>query len=50
MESIHTPVVNRLFLPRELRPALWREAVLVLCAVFYSGFLTIAIFRLSRFC
>lgn len=46
VESIHTLIVNRLFLPRELRPTLWREAVLVLCAVFYGGFLTIALYRL----
>lgn len=36
--SIHTLVVNRRFLPKELRPALWREAALVLCAVFYASF------------
>jgi hypothetical protein len=44
--SIHTLIVNRTFLPRELRPALWREAVLVLCALFYGGFFAIAISRL----
>ncbi len=48
VESIHTLVVNRLFLPRELRPALWREACLVLCALFYGGFFTVAIARLIR--
>ena len=47
IESIHTLVVNRLFLPRELRPPIWREAVLVLCAVFYGGFVTIAMWRLA---
>jgi hypothetical protein len=36
--SIHTLVVNRKFLPRELRPSLWREAALVLCALFYASF------------
>jgi hypothetical protein len=46
VESLHTLVVNRLFLPRELRPPLWREVVLVLCALFYGGFLSIAIWRL----
>ena len=44
--SIHTLVVNRTFLPRELRPALWREAALVVCALFYGGFLSVAIARL----
>jgi hypothetical protein len=42
VESIHTLVVNRLFLPRELRPALWREACLVLCALFYGTFVAVA--------
>jgi hypothetical protein len=46
VESIHTLVVNRTFLPRELRPALWREACLVLCALFYGTFVTIALWRL----
>jgi hypothetical protein len=46
VESIHTLVANRRFLPRELRPALWREAVLVLCALFYGAFLAVAIWRL----
>ena len=45
IESIHTLIVNRLFLPRELRPPLWREAVLVLCAVFYGAFLVFALAR-----
>ena len=30
--SIHTLVVNRRVLPRELRPPIWREAVVALCA------------------
>jgi len=36
--SIHTLVVNRSFLPRELRPPLWREAAILLCALFYGAF------------
>ncbi len=36
--SIHTIVVNRKFLPRELRPALWREIALVLSALFFAFF------------
>jgi hypothetical protein len=30
--------VNRRFLPRELRPARWREATLLLCSAFYAFF------------
>ena len=30
--------VNRRFLPRELRPSLWREAALLLCSAFYAFF------------
>ena len=46
VEAIHTLVVNRKFLPRELQPPLWREACLVLCSLFYGAFLSIAIYRL----
>ncbi len=41
--SLHTLVVNRKFLPRELRPSLWREAGLVLCALFFLGFALLAL-------
>lgn len=41
--SVHTLVVNRAFLPRELRPALWREACLACCAIFYGGFVAVNI-------
>lgn len=47
IESVHTLVVNRLFLPRELRPALWREACLVLCALFYGMFVVVALIGLT---
>ena len=30
--------VNRRFLPRELRPPLWRELILLGCAAFYAFF------------
>jgi hypothetical protein len=30
--------VNRRFLPRELRPALWKEILLLSCAAFYAVF------------
>ena len=36
--SIHTLVVNRRFLPPDLRPSLGREAMLVACALFFGGF------------
>jgi hypothetical protein len=47
-ESIQTLVVNRRVLPRELRPPLWREACLVLCAVFYGTFAAAAIRAVLR--
>jgi hypothetical protein len=31
-------IVNRKFLPRPLRPPLWRELMLVLCVAFYGFF------------
>ncbi len=36
--GLHTLYVNRKFLPRELRPSLWREAVIVLAALFFAFF------------
>ncbi|MBI3910068.1 MAG: Nramp family divalent metal transporter [Armatimonadetes bacterium] len=33
--AVHTVYVNRRFLPRRLWAPLWREAMLVLCALFY---------------
>jgi hypothetical protein len=48
VESIHTIVVNRQVLPRELRPALWREACLVLCALFYGTFVAAVVMGLLR--
>jgi hypothetical protein len=38
IESVHTVLVNRTLLPRELRPPLWREGCVVLCALFYGSF------------
>ncbi|HVL69849.1 MAG TPA: Nramp family divalent metal transporter, partial [Vicinamibacterales bacterium] len=43
VESLHTLVVNRRFLPRALRAPLWREACLVLCAAFYGSFVVFAV-------
>ncbi|HXW08154.1 MAG TPA: hypothetical protein VD833_23185, partial [Vicinamibacterales bacterium] len=31
-------VVNRRFLPKAVRPPLWREAVLLACSAFYAFF------------
>lgn len=42
VESIHTLILNRRFLPRELRAPLWREACLVGCALFYGAFFAVA--------
>jgi len=36
--SVQIFLVNRRFLPRAVRPARWREAALLLCAVFYAFF------------
>ena len=41
--SIHTLVVNRRLLPRELRPSRWREAALVGCALFYGASTTVVL-------
>ncbi len=35
-------IVNRRFLPRELRPSLYRELLLVLCECFY-GFVAVRV-------
>jgi hypothetical protein len=35
--AIHILLVNRRFLPREIRPPLWRQAALVVCALVYGG-------------
>jgi hypothetical protein len=37
LERLHTIRVTRRFLPRELRPPLWRDAALVVCALFFGG-------------
>jgi hypothetical protein len=41
--SLHTLAVNRRFLPRELRPPLWREAALLLCTMFYGTFAVVSV-------
>jgi hypothetical protein len=39
IEAIHTLVINRTFLPAELRPPLWRELIVGFCALFYGAFI-----------
>jgi hypothetical protein len=41
--SLHTLVVNRRFLPRELRPPVWREAAVLFCALFYGAFAVVSL-------
>jgi hypothetical protein len=41
-------LVNRRFLPRELRPSLWREGALWLCVLFYTFFSFFVIRNLIR--
>jgi hypothetical protein len=41
-------IVNRLFLPRAVRPPWWREAGVLLCSVFYAFFSFFAIRSLFR--
>jgi hypothetical protein len=41
--SFHTFWVNRRFLPKELRPAPWREVGLLLCGTFYLVMTTLAV-------
>ncbi len=38
VSALHILYVNTRFLPRELRPPMWRRAALVLMAVFYGSF------------
>ena len=47
LEGIHTLVVNRKVLPRELRPPLWRELCIVACSVFYGVFVVAAVVALN---
>ncbi len=40
---VHTIIVNRRFLPRELQAPLWREIALVVSALFYGFFVVLAL-------
>jgi len=44
MCSIHTFIVNRRFLPKEIQPPIWKQIGLLLCAGFYSIFAVISIY------
>lgn len=41
--AIHTLVINRKFLPKELQPPMWRQIMLVLTALFFLFFVTMLI-------
>lgn len=41
--GLHTVYVNRKFLPRDLRPALWREVVMLLAVGFFTFFVSITV-------
>jgi len=43
ISGIHLLVVNRRFLPKEIRPPLWRQIAVIACVAFYSFFLVMAL-------
>ena len=43
LASLHVLYVNRVLLPPELRPSVWRQITLVLCAAFYGAFVFLGI-------
>jgi hypothetical protein len=43
--ALHTLVLNRKFLPAPLCPPLWRQVGLVLCALFFAGFVGLAVIQ-----
>lgn len=43
LAAVHTLILNRRLLPRELRPSVWREGAVVLCAIFYGSFVAAAL-------
>ncbi|MFQ6082872.1 MAG: Nramp family divalent metal transporter [Candidatus Aminicenantia bacterium] len=43
ISGIHVLIVNRRFLPKEVRPSLWREIAVILCVIFYSFFVIMVI-------
>jgi hypothetical protein len=47
LSAILTVIVNRKFLPREYRPAVWREVILIVSTAFFGFFFTL--FILTQF-
>jgi hypothetical protein len=47
LSAILTVIVNRKFLPKEYRPAVWREVVMIVSTVFFGFFFTL--FILTQF-
>ena len=43
MVSVHVLYVNRVLLPPAVRPPLWRQITLVLCAAFYGTFVFLSV-------
>ena len=43
ISGIHVVITNRRFLPREIRPPLWREIAVFACVGFYGFFLVMAL-------
>lgn len=41
--GVHTLIINRRFLPKELQPSLWRQAALILTVLFFGFFVTMLI-------
>jgi len=41
--GLHTVYVNRKFVPRELRPALWREITMLLASLFFLFFVSVTV-------
>jgi hypothetical protein len=46
--GVQIVIVNRRFLPRAVRPALWQEAALLVCSAFYAFFAFFVIRDLVR--
>jgi hypothetical protein len=47
LSAILTVVVNRKFLPKEFRPQVWREVIMIACTIFFGLFFTL--FVLTQF-
>ena len=43
MVSVHVLYVNRVLLPPAVRPPVWRQITLVLCAAFYGTFVFLSV-------